>query len=456
VALQKEGCTMSLIGNDSETTAILEASELSNAVREPPRKPLAPKTNAPHSLAGHLVRRMLVALGNPAFHFVLWNGEVITTSDRPPIASITVSNRRTLFRLVSNPLLRFGEAYSAGRIVIDGDLVAVLTELYRAIHAVRGLTSGKRSVKDRLGSARAHSLTAARDNIHHHYDMGNDFYALWLGKTMAYTCAYYPTRDATLDAAQIAKMHHVCRKVRLRPGDHVVEAGCGWGTLAQFMARHYGVKVTAFNISREQVAYARERAKAAGLQGQVEYIEDDYRNIAAGTARTQDRYDAFVSIGMLEHVGVANYPELGRIAKRCLQPTGLGIIHSIGRNRPMPLNPWIEKHIFPGAYTPSLAEMMDIFESTELSVLDVENLRLHYASTLHAWRALFEQAKDRVATMFDDTFVRMWRLYLAGSEAAFIAGEMQLFQVVFAASNNNSIPWTRADLYLEHGANGRV
>jgi cyclopropane-fatty-acyl-phospholipid synthase len=206
------------------------------------------------------------------------------------------------------------------------------------------------------------------------------------------------------------------------------------------MARHYGVQVKAFNISREQIAYARKRAQAEGLSGQVEFIEDDYRNISGD-------YDAFVSVGMLEHVGVENYPELGRVIANCLGESGRGLIHSIGRNRAVPLHPWITKRIFPGAYPPPLSEMMQIFESVDCSVLDVENLRLHYAQTLQGWRQNFENAADRVAKMFDEKFVRMWRLYLAGSEAAFITGDLQLFQVVFAPRANNNIPWTREHLY---------
>ena len=208
------------------------------------------------------------------------------------------------------------------------------------------------------------------------------------------------------------------------------------------MARHYGVKVRAFNISREQVAYARERAEREGLSSRVEYVLDDYRTISG-------KYDAFVSVGMLEHVGVENYPELGRVAAQALNSTGRGLIHSIGRNRPAPLNPWIERRIFPGARPPSLSEMMQIFEPWDLSVLDIENLRLHYAQTLRHWSQLFEGASDRVRAMFDEKFVRMWRLYLAGSIAGFTAGTLQLFQVVFAHRDNNDIPMTRAHLYVD-------
>jgi cyclopropane-fatty-acyl-phospholipid synthase len=284
------------------------------------------------------------------------------------------------------------------------------------------------------------TLLGSRENIHHHYDIGNEFYSLWLGETMAYTCAYFPTPTATLDQAQIAKMDHVARKVRLNRGDRVVEAGCGWGALALHMARRYGVKVRAFNISHEQIAYARERAKAAGLSNEVEFVEDDYRNISG-------HYDKFVSVGMLEHVGAENFPELGRVIKGCLKDSGLGLIHTIGRNRAKLMHRWIDRRIFPGAHPPSLKEMMDIFENSNFSVLDVENLRLHYAKTLEWWHALYERSTDKVAKMFDDRFVRMWRLYLLGSQAAFSVGELQLFQAVFAPGRNNQIPWTRADIY---------
>ena len=221
-------------------------------------------------------------------------------------------------------------------------------------------------------------------------------------------------------------MDHVCRKVRLNRGERVVEAGCGWGALALHMARHYGVKVRAFNISREQIAYARERAKAQGLANEVEFVLDDYRNITG-------HYDEFVSVGMLEHVGVGELStSSGGSSTAASSDTGLGLIHTIGRNRAKPMHRWIDRRIFPGAHPPSLKEMMDIFEGRHFSVLDVENIRLHYAKTLEWWSILYERAADSVAKMFDDRFVRMWRLYLLGSQAAFTVGELQLFQVVFS------------------------
>jgi cyclopropane-fatty-acyl-phospholipid synthase len=428
--LNKKGLIM-LEDNLSNSGDISRHAQPPEAVRE---------ERSQLSRFGRMIRSLLHRVGDPAIQFVLWNGERIATSREPPIASVTIKDRVTLFKIAINPDVEFGEAYSAGTIDVNGDLTALVAEIYRGKHATKDDSSALRILSHTLQRTRSNTLIGSRDNIHHHYDIGNEFYSLWLGATMAYTCAYYPTSTAPLDEAQVAKMHHVCRKLRLRSGESVVEAGCGWGSFALHMARHYGVKVRAFNISREQIAFARERAKREGLEGQVEYIEDDYRNVSG-------RYDAFVSVGMLEHVGVENYPDLGRVIDNCLDSSGRGLIHSIGRNRAVPLNAWITRRIFPGAYPPPLREMMHIFEAVDHSVLDVENLRLHYARTLQGWRDNFERSTERIAKMFDEKFVRMWRLYLAGSEAAFLTGDLQLFQVLFAPRGNNDVPWTREHLY---------
>jgi cyclopropane-fatty-acyl-phospholipid synthase len=429
--------------------SVAAATERTRAARpspplaaEAPQQPLTESNSLEGSSLDYwLLSRLRSLMGNPPVEFAVRSGARVGPGVATPVARVTFAGRATLASILADPWLRFGDAYSDGRVTIEGDLVSLLETIYHA----SGMGGGTRAsfLRRAAGALRRqhlNSLAASRDNIHHHYDIGNDFYALWLGSTMAYTCAYYPTPAATLDEAQFAKMDHVCRKLRLRAGESVVEAGCGWGTLALHMARHYGVRVRAFNISHQQIVYARERAAREGLAARVEYVEDDYRNIAG-------HYDAFVSVGMLEHVGREHYPALGQVAHRCLGGRGRGLIHSIGRNRPAPMQPWIEKRIFPGAYPPSIAEMMRIFEPWEFSVLDVENLRLHYAQTLRQWLALYEAASERVRAMFDERFVRMWRLYLAGSVAGFATGTLQLFQVVFAPGENNDIPWTRAHLY---------
>jgi cyclopropane-fatty-acyl-phospholipid synthase len=341
--------------------------------------------------------------------------------------------------LFLDPRTAFGDGYSDGTIEVAGSLVDVLSAM------CEGWTRGAKSsafarVLNRQHRRRSHSLAASRDSVHHHYDIGNEFYRLWLDEKMQYTCAYYADPHMTLEAAQLAKLDHVCRKLQLKPGDRVIEAGCGWGSLALHMAQKYGASVRAYNLSREQLAYARENAQRQGLAQRVEFVEDDYRN-ATGSC------DAFVSVGMLEHVGLENFGEMGRLLDRLLTPRGRGLIHSIGRNRPEPLDPWTDKHIFPGAYPPALSEMQRIFEPVGLSILDIENLRLHYALTLEHWLERYERAAGEISKMFDHRFVRMWRMYLAASIATFRTGGLQLFQVVFARESNNDIPWTRKHLY---------
>ena len=362
--------------------------------------------------------------------FVLWDGFELLPLAGPAVATILFRNRSALFGWVWDPELNFGEAYMRGAVEIQGDLFALLEAIYRALrtpHTRRGWWLWQKS----------NDARAARDNVHHHYDLGNDFYRLWLGPEMVYTCAYFPTPDATLEAAQLAKMNLICQKLGLKPGERVIEAGCGWGSLALFMARRYGVSVRAFNISSEQIAYARNRAKVEGLADRVEFVEDDYRHV-------RGNYDVFVSVGMLEHVGTPDYATLGRVIDHSLTDRGRGLLHFIGRNHPAPLNAWIRKRIFPGAYAPTLREVFEgVLEPHDFSVLDVENLRLHYAKTLEHWRRRFNGAARLVETMFDERFVRAWGLYLAGSQASFTTGWLQLFQVLFARGANNALPWTR-------------
>jgi cyclopropane-fatty-acyl-phospholipid synthase len=219
----------------------------------------------------------------------------------------------------------------------------------------------------------------------------------------------------------------------------VLELGSGWGALALHMAREYGVRVRAFNVSPEQVSWARERAEKAGLASRVEFVLDDYRN-------TSGRYDAFASIGMLEHVGPGHYEELGRVIERTLAPSGLGLIHTIGRSRPQPLHRWIATRVFPNSHPPALSEMMRIFEPRDFAVLDVENLRRHYELTAAHWLARYRANRRLIAERVPEETARAFELYLAGTVAAFRTATMCLYQVVFSRARNDQIPWTRADL----------
>lgn len=391
-----------------------------------------------------LLKTMLGELGNPPVAITTWDGQTVTNPCSPPpsgLIHVRLRDSNALLRLALDPEYQFGELYSNHRLEVDGDLAALIEAIYVAQGNRRGLLNW---LSSHIHAPRSNLLGQTAANIHHHYDIGNDFYRLWLDREMLYTCAYYPEPTASLEAAQLAKMDMICRKLRLKPGERVVEAGCGWGALALFMAREYGVRVLAFNISSRQIAHARQRAHAEGLHDRVGFVEADYRAI-------RGEYDVFVSVGMLEHVGRNHYQELGGVINRCLTKQGRGFIHSIGTDYPTPLNPWIEQRIFPGAYPPTLSETMQVLETAGMSVLDVENLRLHYARTLTHWLERFEASADRVETMFGMPFVRAWRLYLAGSLAAFRTGRLQLFQVLFQRNGDNDIAWTRAALYRDGG-----
>ncbi len=392
----------------------------------------------------YLIQKIFELSGKPRIKIQLWDGTSFCSPETKPIATMRINSRMTLRRLIRNAELGFGDEFSNGQIEIQGDLVTFLCELFKAKQNLRQNPSRFNKFYRWLTQrkAKSNSLSGSQSNIHHHYDLGNDFYSLWLDReAMQYTCAYFPEENMTIEQAQIAKMEHVCKKLMLLPGQTVVEAGCGWGGLAIYMAKNYGVTVNSYNISHEQIVYAQRRAKKENLSDRVKFIEDDYRNVTG-------IYDAFVSVGMLEHVGTRNYAQLGAVIDRSLKDNGIALIHSIGRNVPELMSAWTEKRIFPGACPPTIREMMDITEPYDFSVLDIENLRLHYAETLRHWLIRFDANQHVVSRMFDERFIRAWRLYLSGSIAAFLVGSLQLFQMVFVKGFNNKLSRTREHIYL--------
>ena len=403
------------------------------------QQPACSETVPPSAFERWLLRRGLDALGRPPLTFVLWIGEQVCASDEAPRARVHLRKRAVLRKMLLHPDLVLGEAYTDGSLEVEGDLSECAALCFGASN---GVPAWARALSGALGWRPLHNTRRrGRRNVQLHYDLGNDFYSLWLDERMVYSCAYFETPGVSLEQAQLAKLDHVCRKLRLRQGERVVETGCGWGALALHMAERYGVTVRAFNVSAEQVRWAREQAKQRGLSSRVEFVDDDYRS-ASGS------FDAFVSVGMLEHVGPPQYRTLGRVIDRCLAPHGRGLLHFIGHTRRMQTSLWIDRYVFPGGYTPALSEMLPVFEPQKLEVVDLENLRRHYVRTLEHWLERFEKAADRVTKMTDERFVRLWRVYLAGSIAAFRTGSNQLYQVLFARAGGTRLPWTRDDLYV--------
>jgi cyclopropane-fatty-acyl-phospholipid synthase len=392
------------------------------------------------ALGAACARRLHRALGSPALRIESADGAAIGPARECAVATLTFRDRAAPFALALDPEMALGDLYASGRIQVEGSLVDLLC-------LTDPLPADARSVAHPLRrcgppASWRQALGRATGNARHHYDVGNEFYALWLDERMVYTCAYFARPEMSLEEAQLAKLDHVCRKLRLQPGQHVLELGCGWGALAIHMAKHYGARVRAFNVSVEQLAWAREQAEKQGVASRVEFLLDDYRN-ATG------RYDALASIGMLEHVGPENFEALGRVIDRTLAPEGLALLHTIGRSHPQPLNRWVATRIFPNAHPPSLSEMMRIFEPRDFAVLDLENLRRHYERTAAEWLARYQRNYRLIEERVPETTARAFEFYLAGTVAAFRCGWMCLYQVVFTRAKNDAIPWTRSDLYRD-------
>ena len=372
---------------------------------------------------------------------VYWDGDSKKFGKGEAKHRITFHTPGSLRRLIFGMSMGFGEGYTSGDIEIEGDLQEILALPYTAglsnpfLKIFTSLSEWVASKKNR------NTLSGSKKNISHHYDIGNEFYKLWLDKNLQYTCSYFKDTGIDLNTSQVDKMDYVCDKVCLKKGEEVLETGCGWGTLAVHAAKNYGVKVKAYNISKEQVSYARKLAEEEEVEDLVTFFDDDYRN-------AKGAFDKFISIGMIEHVGKENYKVFTDVIKRTLKQGGKGIVHFIGKITQKRSDAWVEKHIFPGGYTPTLSEVLSPFEERGLVVRDVENLRLHYARTLDHWSERFEGSINKVREAFDERFIRMWRLYLNSSSVSFKHGGHALYQIIFTNGLDNTEEITREPLYV--------
>jgi cyclopropane-fatty-acyl-phospholipid synthase len=328
-----------------------------------------------------------------------------------------------------------------GRLVFeDGSTVYDLLALFSVNRRSLGshpVQKGLRRVwKTLRGVHQANPLGRAAENVREHYDHPASFYELWLDRRMAYSCAYFERPEQSLEDAQVAKFRHIAAKLKLEPGMRVAEIGSGWGGLAIYLAKVCGAHVTAINVSPEQLAVSRQRAEEAGAAGDITFVEQDYRELAG-------RFDRVVSVGMMEHVGVAHFDEYFRSVQRLLEPDGFAMIHAIGRMTPPGSTaPFIRKYIFPGGYAPALSEVFASTERVGLWVADCEILRLHYYWTIKHWRERFEVRRAEVVRQMGDRFARMWEFYLAAVELGFLNGSNMVFQLLLAETRN-AVPVTR-------------
>jgi cyclopropane-fatty-acyl-phospholipid synthase len=374
-----------------------------------------------------------------AFAIEFWDGDSVHFGDSPKFILRLISKKGAQ-RIISNGFLGFGEAYMAQEIEVDGDLQELL-RLGLSIHFYEYNISTVRKIGYVLSSLMNRgSLLKSPRNSAYPYDRGNEFYSLYLDNSMAYSCAYFKSPEDSLDHAQDNKYDHICRKLQLKPGESLVDIGCGWGVMLIFAANHYGITGVGCTLSRNQVDYANTKIRELGLQDRIRVVYRDYRKL-------KGQFDKFVSIGMFEHVGKKYFPVFFKKVMQLLKKGGMGLLHSIGKDTPSKGDPWTMKYIFPGGYIPTLGEMVDGVGQVGFTILDVENLRLHYARTLDCWLQNYERNIEEVRRLVDESFVRRWRLFLTSSAAGFRYGQSRLFQILFSHGLNNDLPVTRDHIY---------
>jgi cyclopropane-fatty-acyl-phospholipid synthase len=367
-----------------------------------------------------------------------------------PSASASIGSWRTIRGLLTNPALVFGEAFVSGDLVpLDCRLEDLLDVLFGNIaHGGQhpGLAMRRRIARWLRKISQYNPIPRARRNVAQHYDLNGRLYSLFLDRDRNYSCAYFATGTETLEEAQAAKKRHIAAKLCLnRPDLHVLDIGSGWGGMAITLAQDYGARVTGITLSEEQLIESRARAIAAGVADRVRFELHDYRTVRGS-------YDRIVSIGMFEHVGVTHYRQYFRTLRGLLAEDGVALIHAIGRSDgPAVTNPWITRHIFPGGYSPALSEVFKAVEQEKLVATDVEILRLHYAQTLRHWRRRFDANRDAIAALYDEQFVRLFELYLVGSEYSFRHLSHMVWQLQLGR-HQAATPLTRDYMMQDHPA----
>ena len=351
-----------------------------------------------------------------------------------PVATIRLHDPGLPMKLFRNPELHAGEAYMNGTLTFDDGSLEDFLGLFsinRATIASYPLQSVLRRISRMVRAFQQYNpVGRAQQNVAHHYDLSEEMYRQFLDEDLQYSCAYFENGNETLEEAQEKKKRHIAAKLRLEPGQRILDIGCGWGGLALDLARRADVEVLGVTLSEEQHRVAVDRASASGLSDRVRFELRDYREV-------NERFDRIVSVGMFEHVGVTRYDEFFGKVFNLLVDDGLAVLHSIGHmSPPSTASPWLRKYIFPGAYSPALSEVFAATERQHLWVSDVEVLRVHYADTLVEWNRRFQKNRARVAELYDERFCRMWEFYLISAETMFRTGAQMVFHLQLARTRD--------------------
>ena len=368
-------------------------------------------------------------------------------ADGFPEIVVRLADPRVPRDIIMDPRLGAAEAFMDGRLIIEeGDIMGLVTLLRANNRWDKGGEIGPPKLTRKLlnkatfAVEQVNNAIGSKENVAHHYDIGNDFYALMLDdEHWQYSCAYWPKDDMTLGEAQTAKLAHIAAKLALKPGQKVLDIGCGWGGMAIYLARNFDVEVTGITLSEEQLALARTRAKEAGVADRVRFNLVDYRNLAEAGVR----FDRIVSVGMFEHVGRPQFETFFEACANLLTDEGTMLLHTIGRmGTPGMTDAFTRKYIFPGGYIPALSETVEASEKFRLMATDIEMLRVHYGKTIKAWYANCLKHKDAIVDMYDERFFRMWTFYLSGAATVFEYGGMCNYQIQYAR-DRYALPLTR-------------
>jgi len=375
------------------------------------------------------------------FAVEFWDGDAMRFGNFPQV-TLRLKTKSCARKIIRKGFLGFGEAYMAGDLEIEKDLQKLFHLGFAIDFDDYRLPLWENFRFLILSLLNSSTLRRAKKNISFHYDKGDEFYKLYLDKTMTYSCAYFSKPDDSLEQAQLNKYEHIARKLLLKPDESLLDIGCGWGGMLIYAARKYGITGIGITLSKNQFECANRKIEELGLQNQLKILYKDYRQL-------DDNFDKIVSIGMMEHVGKKFIPTFIQKVSELLKSGGLGLLHTIGKDTPSAGDPWMFSYIFPGAYIPTLHEIVQEMGKTGFSILDVENLRLHYAKTLEKWAENFEKNIQEIRKLFDETFVRQWRLFLNSTAAGFKYGNLRLFQILVSKGLDNTLPATRAHVYQE-------